>query len=127
MASSGSEIRRAHDHSFTNFLEAFDHHALAGVQAILDDPEIAAPLADPHRLDVDFVVCVHHGNLVAALQFRHRALRHQQGVVFQIELHPHARKFAGTKRVARIGEERLQPERPGGWANLPVRRVDSGL
>ena len=50
-----------------------------GVQTIFNDPKIAASVPHAHRLNVDFVVRVHDGNLVSALQFRDCALRHEQG------------------------------------------------
>ena len=93
-------------------------------KSLFDDPQIAAPLAHLHRLDMDLVVRVHHRHLVAALQFGNGALRHEQRVVLQIELHPHAREFPGTKRIVRIGKEGLHSQRAGGLADLPVRRVN---
>ncbi len=74
------------------------------------------PLRSPtcHGLDVDLVVRVHNVHLIGALQFRDRALRHQQSAVIHIEFHPHPHEFAGAKRAVRIGKEGLQSERSGG-------------
>src|SRR5439155_4069587 len=60
-------VSRVHNRPFTNLLYSFDHDALAGLETFLDDPHCAAPLARAHRLDMNFIVRVHDGDLIAAL------------------------------------------------------------
>ena len=74
----GRKIRCRHNRSFTNFLKPLDHYALPWLQALFDHPEITAPVADSHRLEVDFVIGIDHGHLEVALQFRNRPLGYKQ-------------------------------------------------
>ena len=119
-----SKISRVYRHPVTNFLKALDHDTLARFKALLNDPKAAASFTDAHWFDVGFIVCVHDVNLIRALQFRNRALRHHQSAVPYIELYPYSHEFAGTKRILGIRKDRLQSERSGGGANRPVRRIN---
>src|SRR5262245_30839358 len=55
-------------------LQALDHHLLAGLQARVDDPEVADALPGLDHAQVDLVVAAHHGHVVDALQLGHGAL-----------------------------------------------------
>ena len=55
-----------------------DDHLVAGAQALVDDPARADPFAEGHRPDLDGVVGCHDAHLERSLEFRHRALRHEQ-------------------------------------------------
>src|SRR5580700_5968177 len=73
-------VCRIYQRSLAHLLDALKHHTLARLQTLLDDPQAAHAIAHSHRLNVDLAVCVHDRDLIAALQFRHGALRHQNGV-----------------------------------------------
>src|SRR5207247_4717332 len=83
-------IGRGHNHPFANLLYSFDHDNLAGMEPLLNDPQRAAPLADAHRLDVDFVLRFHDGDLIAALSFGNRALSDQHRAAHEVAVTPNA-------------------------------------
>src|SRR5271168_2154010 len=66
-----------HLHSRTDFWNALGHHALAGLQSVLNNPQGAHAVADIDGPDAYFVRAIHHRHLIAALQLRDRALRNQ--------------------------------------------------
>src|SRR5689334_6132955 len=67
-------------HTRPDLLRSFDHHALAGFQAIVDDPHLVDFLADLDGTNADLVVVADNSDLITALQLRHGALRHHQRV-----------------------------------------------
>src|ERR1700690_3053260 len=64
-----------HLHSRTDFLNALGHHALAGLQSILNNPLCTDAIADSDGPNAYFVRAIHHRHLIAALQLRDRPLR----------------------------------------------------
>ena len=54
-------------HACTNFLDAFGDHALAGLQSLVNNPQITDPIAGLHVPYADLVLAVDYGNLVRAL------------------------------------------------------------
>ena len=86
-------------------MDTFDDNALTLAQTLFDHPEIAASLADSDRLDVDFVVSIDHGHLIASLQFGDGALWDEKRATRQIKFYSHACEFTGAERIARISCE----------------------
>ena len=105
-------------------MRAFNHDVLAGLKSFFDDPKIGGPFSHAHGLDVDFVALADDRDLVAALQFRHRALRHQQRVWPGINLHANAGELAGAQGVIRIRKQSFHPQCAGGPPDFPIGRVD---
>src|SRR5437879_2415390 len=52
-----------HLHAGAHFLHALGHHAFAGAQSFLNDPQAAYAVADLDGPDAYFVLAVHHGHL----------------------------------------------------------------
>src|ERR1051325_72345 len=117
-------IGRGHKHSFTHLLDSFHDDALAEPETLLNDPEVSTSFADTHGLDNDLVVSLNDGDLIAALQFHHRALRHEQGALRQVEPHAHSREPAWAESIVRVWELRFNPEGSRSQANLPIGGVD---
>src|SRR5258707_923816 len=69
------ERLRADLRAGTSLLDSFGHHALAHLQSFDHDPHRADPIAEFHGPNADRICIVHHGDLIAALLFRHSALR----------------------------------------------------
>src|ERR1043166_5431152 len=101
-------IGRGHKHSFTHLLDSFHDDALAEPETLLNDPEVSTSFADTHGLDDDLVVSLNDGDLIAALQFHHRALRHEQGAFRQVEPHAHSREPAWAESIVRVWELRVR-------------------
>src|SRR5215475_272735 len=55
-----------------------DDYTFPRVQSLIDDPHRAHALADLDGSDIDLVLAVHDGDLIAALQLADGALRHEQ-------------------------------------------------
>src|ERR1700720_2121142 len=67
----------SHRHSRFQVLLAFDNHAFAGLQAVLDHPHRRRALADVNRSNRDFTVDADNIDHIAALLFIDGSLRNQ--------------------------------------------------
>src|ERR1700733_14669903 len=65
----GVEWLRVHDRACAHLLHAFSDDLFPAIHSVRDDPLRANTVADCDGSNVDLVVGVYHGNLVAALQF----------------------------------------------------------
>src|SRR5262245_59191146 len=70
-------LLRNHRHARPDALESLDHDLVAGLQSLLDDPEIPFHRSGLDDLDRHFVVRAEDRDLVAALKLRHGPLRHE--------------------------------------------------
>ena len=61
-------------HAGTSFLYPLGHHTFSRLQPFGHDPHRANPFAHLYCPDADRIRTVHNSHLIAALQFRHRAL-----------------------------------------------------
>src|SRR5215471_4954807 len=88
-----------HLHAAPHPLDAFDHDAVAGGEALLDDPHAA--VAWPQRDDLDRrrVVGADDRDLVAALQLADRALRHEDRPLLDVDRDAHLSVLAGPQQV----------------------------
>src|SRR5580704_13380391 len=68
----------AHLHAGFDVLGALGNDALTGLQSFADYPHGSHLVADFDLLNAHRVLVVQHGNLMAALQFRHSALGDEQ-------------------------------------------------
>ena len=85
-----------------HFLHALGDHAFARVQSLVDDPQAAYAVTDFDRPDAYFVLTVHHGHLITALEFRHRALRDQQRALLGSSRGPDPAIPSGAQNISRI-------------------------
>jgi len=76
------EVCSTNGYALPNFLSALNRHAISRTEAFLYYPKISGTLADPHRLNVDFIIRLYHRHLEAALQFRNSALGNKQRIMF---------------------------------------------
>src|SRR5437899_4001166 len=73
--SSDGNIRLGlHDDPVLHLLQPLRHDALAGLEALIDDPEVVHLFARLHGAEGDLVVRSHDRDLVYALGLLHRAL-----------------------------------------------------
>ena len=89
------------------------HHALAALQALLDDPLAADLLAGGHLPGLDLVARAHHHDRVGALELLHRALRHEDGALHHLRLGLHLAVEPGAERLLRIREGQVDAKRAG--------------
>src|SRR5260370_1427570 len=66
---------RVHHSAGANLLHAFHDHAVAGFEALLDDPAVVYALTDDYAAGQDFVFRIHGINGLEALHFLHGSLR----------------------------------------------------
>jgi hypothetical protein len=112
-----------HRHAGTQSLRALDHHAFALFQPIRNNPLGTDPVADFHCSHIYFVLRVHHGDLIAALQFRHSALGNQQRIFLDSNSGTNFAVAAGTQNISRVGEQSSEPDRAGALIHLTVRKI----
>src|SRR5579864_4399198 len=87
-----------------DFLDTLGDNPLTWMESTGNHPAPIHLRPDCHRPDVDLIVGVHDGNLVAALQLRNRPLWHKECVVLDVDEYPHFRIPAGAQDVVRIRE-----------------------
>src|SRR2546425_2368504 len=104
----------------TRPLQSLDDHAVAGLEALLNDPALSRALAgdDAARLHFIFRPYRHHG--LHALHLLNGAQRNQDDVFLFVVVDPYAAKLAGQQVALRIGKRRLHFESAG----LGVHLVD---
>src|SRR5713101_1882128 len=66
-----------HLHARTHLLHSLDDHAFTLLEPFRNNPLGADAVADLDRTDAHFVLAGHNRYLIAALQLRHRTLRHK--------------------------------------------------
>src|SRR6266478_3731617 len=118
---------RVHLHARTHLLYSFADHALARLQPFRDNPLAAHTVADFDRADAHFVLAVHRRHLVAALQLRHRTLRHQQRVFLDADSRPNSAVAAGAQNISRIRKQRSDANRARTLIDLAVRKVECAV
>src|SRR5690349_16690255 len=118
---------RIHSDAGPDFLRAFDHDPFTGFQTVVDNPKLVDLLADFYRTNTYLVVVANDGDLIAALQLRHSALRHHERVVLHARDRPDAAKLSRTKHVAGIGKHAREPNRARLRIDLPIREQKSSL
>src|SRR5207245_2523385 len=88
---------------------------------LLNDPQRAHALADLDGAEVDLVLAVHDGDLVAALQLGDGALRHEQRALPLAGHRAHAAILARTQYSSGVREQSGQPDRTRLRIHLAVR------
>ena len=112
-------------HARPHFQLAFHDHAVAGLEALLDDPGVADAVAGRRPAALRTLLSGAHGvDGLHALHLLHRFLRHQDGVLALVHLHADAAELAGQQGVLRIGEAGLQLQRAGLRVHLVERILD---
>src|ERR1700730_2267438 len=64
-------------HARAHLLHTLDDDTVAAPQPVRNNPLGADPVADFDRSDADFILVIHHRDLIAALQLRHCTLRYK--------------------------------------------------
>ena len=91
------------------------------MHALLDDPQRAHALTDLDGAEVDLVLAVHDGDLVAALQLGDGALRHEERALSLAGHRPHPAILARAQHIAGVREQAGRPDRPRLHIHLAVR------
>jgi hypothetical protein len=99
-----------HDVAGFEFLKAFDHHAIAGVEPVEHQPLLVDHAAGAHRLDDGAVVRAHDIDLAAtAVVALDRLLRNREriavGALLDLHAHIHARQQLAL-RVGKLAAQR---------------------
>lgn len=102
---------------------AFQHHAIARLEALFDHCVVAIGITDHQGLHLDLLVTVQHvdkGAAVAELDRRRRRQHHvMQGVGQQV----HIDELVGEQRLVLVIETRLEFQRAGGDVDLVVQAL----
>ena len=106
--------------AFADFLNAFDDDHLAGLYAAIDNPLRADTLADFDHTDVHLVVAADDGELVGALYFNDRALRHEKGVGARIGGGADAAELAGPQNIPGVGKRGSDANAASGDVDLTI-------
>ena len=117
------------------FLEAVDHDAVAGLQALGDEPVAVLHRAGADRLHRDAVVVLDHEHFAAAAGIAlDRLLRHRDGVGIDALLDQDADIHARQQFALRIGKLAAQRHLPGigidlgvGEQQLAGQRIDRSV
>ena len=92
----GERLRIYHRASF-HFLSAFNHDAVAGFEAIFNNPIRPDLLADFDKLQAHGIRLAHNRDLIGALQLHHGALRHAQCIRYRMRLRANPTVLAGAQ------------------------------
>src|SRR5439155_3259604 len=103
------------------------NNPFARVQPFLNDPQAAHAVADLDGPDAYFVLTVHHGDLIAALEFRHRALRNQQCTPLDSSRGSDPAIPSGAQKISGVGKKPGDADRAGALIHLTIREVDGPL
>jgi hypothetical protein len=121
----GLPRHRLHRRGAAQLLEAVDHHHLAGLDAVEDDPVAALRGADLHRPRRDLALAVDHHDAVAGRAALHRLLRHDDAgrrlrlLETNPDVHPRQQEALRVRHLgaqrdlargridAQVGEEKL--------------------
>src|SRR5579871_2616240 len=121
-------------HAGSNFLDSFDYHALAGFQAVADDPERANLIAHVDRLNVDGSASIHRGDLVVALHLGNCLLRNNQCAVQRFHGDAHLAVLSRAENVAWIWKQPCDLDGAGalvhlasGESELPLVWIDRSV
>src|SRR6185437_11842375 len=106
--------RRLDDAAGRDLLYAVDDHAIAGDEAGVDQPEIAAPRAGLHVARDDGVARADEVHELAPESLLHRALRHGERARPREAFEAHAHELARQQPMIRILELRPELLRPAG-------------
>ena len=110
-----------HDVAGFEFLKAFDHHAIAGVEPVEHQPLLVDHAAGAHRLDDGAVVRAHDVDLAAtAVVALDRLLRNRERIAVGALLDLHAHIHARQQLALRVGKLAAQ-------RHLPGAGIDAGI
>lgn len=108
-------------------VSAFQHHPVAGCQALLDHGVVAVGVTDHQRTDLDLLVAIEHvdeGAIVAELNRRRWRQHHvMQGVGQQVHIH----ELVGEQRLVLVIEARLEFQGAGGDVDLVVQALQHAV
>src|ERR1700756_1052008 len=123
----GHEWLGIHAHPTAHSLNSFNHDFVSWIEPARDDPSVINPVAHSDRSNVNFIVGANHSNLVAALQFRHCALRNQQRPRLRPDDSADFGIAAGSQNIVWIGKEPGDSNRTGGLVHLAIGKIKLSL
>src|ERR1700733_520482 len=116
-----------HVHTGAHPLNSLNYDSVACIESARDDPSVLDAVAHHNRSNINFIVCTNDGNLVAALQFRYRALGNKQRSRLFADHSSYLAVASGPQNVVRVGEESGDSNRAGGLVHLPIRKIKPSL
>ncbi len=92
-------IRFAHlyRHTGPQLHDPVDHHQVASLEALVDEPLILVPAASLHRPQRRFLLGIYHPDKSPLGPLHDRPLRHQYRLRLQGAKYPHPYKLAGPQ------------------------------
>jgi len=123
----GRDLAAVVDHfDFTAVLQAvgaFQHHAIAGDQALLDHGVVAIAIADHQGLDLDLLVAVELVDKGAGVAELDGGGRCQYDVVQGVGEQMHVDELIGEQRLVFVIEARLELQGAGGDVDLVIQAL----
>src|SRR5262245_27744526 len=104
--------------------EPVDDHALAGLQAPVDEPLGPVTRADLHRADLDPVVESDHAHLVEILKLLDGGLGDEERPAARLQRRADLRELPRPQDVSGIGEKPADAQGPGGGVDAAPHDVE---
>lgn len=110
-------------HARPDLLDSLDDNALAGFNALTNDPVVFHGLAEGHGPNDHLVIAADHGHLARALLIEDRLLRYKQRSMVDVNGGAHSAVLAGAQNIAGIRKEPGDAYGPRLDVDLAVRKV----
>src|SRR4029077_12621595 len=110
-----------------DFLQTLYNNALARFQSLFDHPVAANSLTYRDTALGNLVCVIHHPDKIFALQFLDCPLRNKERAGAILNFEPCLRVLAWPEDVARVWENRTDPNRTGFWIHLPICRKEAAF
>src|SRR2546426_10348330 len=107
-----------------NLLHALGDNAFTRLQPFLNNPHVSREVTHLHGPDTYLVVCAHNGHLIAALEFRDRALRNEQCPFSNIGRSADSAVPTGAQNIFRVGESSGYSNGASALIHLAIREVN---
>ena len=95
---------RIDEHPGPDLLDSLSNDALAGFDALINDPVVSDGLAESHGPNAHLVIAADNCQLARALQIEDCLLRYEQRFTVHVNGGAHFGVLAGTQNIARIWE-----------------------
>src|SRR4029077_21248719 len=111
----------------TRLLHALGNHTFALLEPFRNNPLRTDAVANRHRSNAYFIVATHNGDLVAALELRHRPLRNKQRTLLEADDSANFAITAGTQNIVWIAKQPGDPNCARAFVDLAVGEVERAL
>ena len=111
--------------ALAHFLQTFHHDAFAGFQPLLDHPVAAKSWTYRDSTLGNLIRIIHHPDKISALQLQDRSLRNKERASALLHFDPQPRVLAWPEDIARIWENRTDPNGARFWIHFPISRQEA--